>query len=334
MVKLVKEEEIEDELDVENIEGVGPATRDKFYAAGIYDIRQVLTFSPQDLVEILGISYDKAVEISNKSRKKLTELGLMESSFSVASEVLKRRLSIDRITTGSNNLDSLLGGGIEVGALTEFYGEFGSGKTQICHTLCVTVQLPREKKGLNAGAVYIDTENTFRPERIESIAKFRGLDPEQVLKRIFVGKVYNASHQELLTREIPNYIEREDCKLVIVDSAMTHFRAEYVGRSMLSERQQKLNRYLHTLLRLAEIYKVAVVITNQVQAAPDVFFGDPTKASGGHVMAHASTYRIYLRKSGKNRIARIVDSPYHAEADAIFTLTEAGIGDPEENSKK
>lgn len=334
MVKLVKEEELEDELDVENIEGVGPTTRDKFYAAGIYDIRQILTFSPQDLVEILGISYDKAVEILNKARKKLTELGLMESSFSVASEVLKRRLRIDRITTGSNNLDHLLGGGIEVGALTEFYGEFGSGKTQICHTLCVTVQLPREKKGLDAGSVYIDTENTFRPERVETIAKSRGLNPENVLKRIFVGKVYNASHQELLTREIPNYIERENCRLVIVDSAMTHFRAEYVGRSMLSERQQKLNRYLHALLRLAEIYKVAVVITNQVQTAPDVFFGDPTKASGGHIMAHASTYRIYLRKSGKNRIARIVDSPYHVEADAIFTLTDAGIGDPEENTKK
>jgi len=330
MSKLVKK----DELDLESIDGIGPVTRDKFYAAGIYDIRQLLTLGPVELSETLGINYDKAVEISTRSRKKLTELGLMESQFSLASDVLKRRLAIDRITTGSNNVDNLLGGGIEVEALTEFYGEFGSGKTQICHALCVTVQLPKEKKGLSSGAVYIDTENTFRPERIVSIAENNGLDPDEALKRVFVGKAYNTSHQELLTREIPNYIEKEGCKLVIVDSAMTHFRSEFLGRGTLADRQQRLNRYLHTLIRLCEIYHIAVVITNQVQAAPDSFFGDPTRPTGGHIMAHSSTYRIYLRKSGKNRIARIVDSPSHAEADTIFTLTEGGIADPEEGSKK
>jgi DNA repair protein RadA len=330
MSKLVEE----DELDVESIDGIGPVTRDKLHAAGLYDIRQLLTLGPVELSETLGINYDKAVEISNRSRKRLTELGLMESQFSLASDVLKKRLTIDRITTGSNNVDSLLGGGIEVEALTEFYGEFGTGKTQICHTLCVTVQLPKEKNGLSSGAVYIDTENTFRPERIVSIAENKELDPDKVLKRIFVGKAYNTSHQELLTREIPNYIEKEGCKLVIVDSAMTHFRSEFLGRGTLADRQQKLNRYLHTLIRLSEIYHIAVVVTNQVQAAPDSFFGDPTRPTGGHIMAHSSTYRIYLRKSGKNRIARIVDSPYHAEADTIFSLTEGGIADPEEGSKK
>lgn len=330
MSKLVEE----DELDVESIDGVGPATRDKLYGAGVYDIRQLLTLGPVEVSEMLGISYDKAVDMSNKARLKLTELGLMQSQFSLASDVLKRRLTIDRIPTGSNNVDNLLGGGIEVDALTEFYGEFGSGKTQICHTLCVMVQLPKEKKGLSSAAVYIDTENTFRPERIVSIAEHRGLDPEQVLKRIFVGKSYNTSHQELLTREIPNYIEKEGARLVIIDSAMTHFRSEFLGRGTLADRQQRLNRYLHTLIRLAEIYHVAVVLTNQVQAAPDTFFGDPTRPTGGHIMAHSSTYRIYLRKSGKNRIARIVDSPYHAESDTIFSLTEAGISDPEESTKK
>ncbi|MEM3403286.1 MAG: DNA repair and recombination protein RadA [Nitrososphaeria archaeon] len=324
----------EDELDVENIDGVGPVTRDKLYAAGIYDIRQLLTLGPVELSELLGVNYDKAVDISNRSRQKLTELGLMGGQFALASDVLKHRMSIERITTGSNNLDNLLGGGIEVEALTEFYGEFGSGKTQICHTLCVTVQLPKEKKGLGAGAVYIDTENTFRPERIVAIAEHREISPDEALKRIFVGKAYNTSHQELLTREISNYIEKEGCKLVIIDSAMTHFRSEFLGRGTLADRQQRLNRYLHTLVRLAEIYHVAVVITNQVQAAPDTFFGDPTRPSGGHIMGHSSTYRIYLRKSGKNRIARIVDSPYHAEADTIFTLTDKGVADPEEGSKR
>jgi DNA repair protein RadA len=207
--------------------------------------------------------------------------------------------------------------------------------SQVCHTLSVTVQLPKEQGGLSAGAVYIDTEGTFRPERIAEIAEARGMNPEEVLSRITVARAYNSAHQELIVRDLGKVIEPNKVKLVVLDSGVAHYRAEFVGRGTLAERQQRLNRFMHQLLRVAEVYNVAVVVTNQVQAAPDTFFGDPSRPTGGHVVAHTSTYRIYLRKAAKNRIARMVDSPYHPERDAVFVLNEKGIDDPpEEGSRK
>jgi DNA repair protein RadA len=207
--------------------------------------------------------------------------------------------------------------------------------SQICHTLCVMVQQPKGDGGLEAGAVYIDTEGTFRPERIAEIAEARDLDSEKILSRITVARAYNSAHQELIVKDLGRILEPNKVKLVILDSAVAHYRAEFLGRGTLAERQQRLNRFMHQLLRTAEIYNIAVVVTNQVQAAPDSFFGDPTRPTGGHVVAHTSTYRIYLRKAAKNRIARMVDSPYHPERDTVFVLNERGIDDPaEETSRK
>jgi len=206
--------------------------------------------------------------------------------------------------------------------------------SQICHTLACTVQLPRGDGGLGGSAIYVDTEGTFRPERIYEIARARGLDPEEVLKRITVARAYNSAHQELIVREMGRIIEPNGVKIVLLDSAVAHYRAEFLGRGTLAERQQRLNRFMHQLLRTAEVYNVAVVVTNQVQAAPDTFFGDPSRPTGGHVVAHTSTYRIYLRKTGRNRIARMVDSPYHPERDAVFVLNEKGIDDPTEESPR
>jgi len=196
------------------------------------------------------------------------------------------------------------------------------------------VQQPIESGGLNGGVVYIDTEGTFRPERVAEIATERGFDPDAVLSRIMVARAYNSAHQELIVKDLGRIIEKNNVKLVIVDSAVAHYRAEFLGRGTLAERQQRLNRFMHALLRTAEVYNIAVVMTNQVQSAPDSFFGDPTRATGGHVVAHTSTYRIYLRKAGKNRIARMMDSPYHPERDAVFILDEKGIDDPPEESSK
>jgi DNA repair protein RadA len=206
--------------------------------------------------------------------------------------------------------------------------------TQICHTACCMVQLPIDQGGLDGGAVYIDTEGTFRPERLSEIAEARGMDPEVVLSKVMVARAYNSAHQELIAKDLGRIIEKNKIKLVIVDSAVAHYRAEFLGRGTLAERQQRLNRFLHQLLRTAEVYNVAIILTNQVQSAPDSFFGDPTRATGGHVVAHTSTYRIYLRKAGKNRIARMIDSPYHAERDAVFMLDEKGVDDPPEESTK
>ncbi|MDG6898757.1 MAG: DNA repair and recombination protein RadA, partial [Nitrososphaerota archaeon] len=206
--------------------------------------------------------------------------------------------------------------------------------SQVCHTLSVMVQAPKGEGGLDAGAIYVDTEGTFRPERIAEIAEARGMDPEKILSRITVARAYNSAHQELIVKDLGRIIEPNKVKLVVLDSAVAHYRAEFLGRGTLSERQQRLNRFMHQLLRTAEIYNIAVVVTNQVQAAPDSFFGDPTRPTGGHVVAHTSTYRIYLRKAAKNRIARMVDSPYHPERDAVFVLGERGVDDPVEETSR
>jgi DNA repair protein RadA len=323
-----------EELELTTLPGVGPATKQKLNDAGIYTVLDLATAGPSDIAEAIDVDISKAVELNNKARKRLVELNRLEPDFINAAELLRKRKSIERITTGSKNLDDLLGGGIETWAMTELYGEFGAGKSQLCHTLCVTVQLPKDQGGLDAGSVYVDTEGTFRPERIAEVAEARGLPPEQVLNRITVARAYNSAHQELIVRELGRILSAGNVKLVVLDSAVAHYRAEFVGRSTLAERQQRLNRFMHQLLRIAEVYNIAVVVTNQVQAAPDTFFGDPSRPTGGHVVAHTSTYRIYLRKSGKNRIARIVDSPYHAEREAVFILNERGVDDPPEETRR
>ena len=326
--------ETHEELELDTLPGVGPATKQKLNDAGILTILDLATSAPMDIADAVDIDVSKAVELNNKARKKLVEMGRLEPDFISAADLLVKRKAIDRISTGSKNLDDLLGGGIETWAMTEFYGEFGSGKSQICHTLCVMVQTPHGQGGLDGGAVYIDTEGTFRPERIAEIAEARGLDSEKILSGITVARAYNSAHQELIVKDLGKVLEEKKVKLVILDSAVAHYRAEFLGRGTLAERQQRLNKFMHQLLRTAEIYNVAVVVTNQVQAAPDSFFGDPTRPTGGHVVAHTSTYRIYLRKAAKNRIARMVDSPYHPERDAVFMLDDKGVDDPAEETTR
>ena len=190
------------------------------------------------------------------------------------------------------------------------------------------VQQSKSEGGLNGKAIYIDSENTFRPERIVSIASARNLDPYKSLENIIVAKAYNSAHQELILEETGPIIDSNNVKLLIVDSAVAHYRAEFLGRATLSERQQKLNKFMHILVRIAETYAVAVLATNQIQSSPDAIFGDVYRPTGGHVVAHTSTYRVFLKRSGKNRIARMVDSPYHPEREVLFTLSELGVADP------
>jgi len=217
-------------------------------------------------------------------------------------------------------------GGIETQTIVELIGEFGSGKSQICMQLCVTEQLPIEKGGLGGKVLFLDTEGTFYPRRVYEIAQARGLDPDQVLKNIIYARCYNSDHQILLANRAFKVVGEEGVKLVIVDSLISHFRGEYIGRECLSERQQKLNDHVHKLLRLAEAYNCAVVITNQIQSNPASFFGDPNRPAGGNIIAHASTHRIYLRKSkGNTRIAKVIDSPCLPEESTTFVITSNGI---------
>jgi len=323
-----------EDLRLDSLEGVGPVTTRKLSDAGIHNIMDLLVRGPVEISEITGMEKDTAAKIVNKARQHLVEGGLLAKDFVSASEIYKRRQSIGKISTGTNCLDTLFDGGIETQALTEVYGEFGCGKTQFAHTLSVMVQKPKEEGGLDGSVLYIDTENTFRPERIVTIAQAHGMDPDKVLDRIIVARAYNSAHQTLILEESGPVIEENNVKLIVVDSAVGLFRAEYLGRGTLSIRQQKLNHFVHMLVRIAETYDCAALATNQVMASPDVFFGDPTRPVGGNVVAHTSTYRIYFKKSGKKRIARMVDSPHHPEEEVIFALGEAGVMDLEEAEKK
>ena len=251
--------------------------------------------------------------------------------FSTADQVLERRKALVRFTTGSKNVDDFLKGGVESQAITELAGEFGSGKSQICHTLCVTAAANNNngtKSPINS-IIFIDTENTFRPERVQQIAEARGLDYEEIMKKVFVCKISNSAQLEALIRHLGKSIEEYKAKLVIVDSIISLHRAEYIGRETLADRQQRLNIMLHKLIRLAEVYNIAVVLTNQVQSSPDNAFSgggnDSVRAAGGNIMAHACTYRIFLRKIGKDRLAIMVDSPHHAYDQVRFTIGEKGV---------
>jgi DNA repair protein RadA len=237
-----------------------------------------------------------------------------------------------KCTTGSQELDRILGGGVETGAITELIGEFGSGKTQICFTLAVTAQQPVEEGGYGGNVCVIDTEGTFMPERIMQIAEERGLDYTKVLEGILIARAYNSEHQIILINSLPELVEKSSIKLVIMDSMIGHFRGEYIGRGTLAERQQKLGSCLSKLLRVAEAFNVAVVLTNQVLSTPDTMYGDPNKPTGGHVMAHACTHRVFLRKGRQNtRLARVIDSPSLPEEKIRFAITAAGVVDADED---
>ncbi len=308
---------------VRNLPGVGEVIAEKLREAGFPTIESVAVATVDQLREAAEIGETQAMRIARAARKAAKIM-----TFVTADKILERRKTIGWITTGSKNLDTLLGGGVETQAVTEVFGEFGSGKTQLAHQLCVNVQLPPEQGGLEGKAIYIDTENTFRPERIVSIASALDLDPEETLKNILHARSFNTDHQLLLAEKSEDVIEKENARLMVIDSLTSHFRAEFIGREALAARQQKLMRHLLTLHRIADLRDIAIFVTNQVQARPDLFFGDPTRPIGGHVLGHSATTRVYLRKSkGGKRIARIVDSPSLPEGESIFTITEGGITD-------
>jgi len=314
------------EEDIESIPGVGSGTAAKLKAAGYPTIESLAVTPPRELMEKTSIGFNTILKIQQAARE------MFSASFKTAQELYEKRKAMKKCTTGSKNLDGILGGGIETQALTELIGEYGTGKTQICLMLSATAQRPHDQGGLEGNVAFIDTEGTFMPERVYQIASALGMDPTVVANNIFVARAYNSSHQCLLADKLFSLCPEKNIKLVVVDSMISHFRGEYFGRENLAERQQKLNQHLHKLVRLAEAYNIAIVVTNQVQATPATFFGDPNKPAGGNIMAHACTHRIILRKGGSGtRLATVIDSPSLPEEKARFKITEKGIEDaPEE----
>ncbi|PHJ21612.1 dna repair protein rad51 [Cystoisospora suis] len=299
--------------------------------AGYQTVECVAFAPPKNLVAVKGLSEQK-VEKLKKASKELCNLG-----FCSAQEYLEARENLIRFTTGSVQLDTLLKGGIETGNLTELFGEFRTGKTQLCHTLAVTCQLPIEQAGGEGKCLWIDTEGTFRPERIVAIAKRFGLNASDCLDNVAYARAYNCDHQMELLMEASAMMAESRFALLIVDSATALYRSEYTGRGELASRQTHLCRFLRCLQRIADTYGVAVVVSNQVVAKVDnmgggMFSGNEKLPIGGNIMAHASQTRLYLRKGrGESRICKIYDSPSLAEGEAVFAIGEGGIGDYEDS---
>lgn len=314
--------------NLEDLPGVGPKAAEKLVQAGYRDFMSIATASAGEIAAACEIGDATAQKIIEAARQSL------KMGFETADDILKKRSKISKITTGSKSLDALLGGGIETQAITEAHGSFGSGKSQIALQLAVNVQLPEDKGGLKGNCVFIDTESTFRPERITQLAQGLGIEPQKALKNIFVGRAFNSDHQMLLADKAKDMVTDKNVKLIIIDSLTSHFRSDYSGRGELAPRQQKLNRHLHALQRMADSYNIAVYVTNQVMARPDVMFGDPTAPIGGHVLGHAAMFRLYLRKSkGDKRIARLIDSPYLPEGEAVFSITTDGVRDSDSRAE-
>jgi DNA repair protein RadA len=325
--KKKKKKDDEKEVKLADLPGIGPAAVEKLDAAGIFDVMGIAVLGPKELAEMAGLGEAVARKVIQAARK------VMDLGFQDGLEFAEKREEVLHITTGSKELDNLLGGrGVETKAITEAFGAYGSGKTQLGLSLAVNVQLPIDKKGAEGKAVYIDTEGTFRPERIRQIADTKGLNSESVLKNIFVARAFNSDHQILLIDKIGEMIkEGEPIKIVIIDSLTAHFRAEFSGRGMLADRQQKLNKYLHNLMKIAEQYNLAIYVTNQVMANPAMMFGDPTTAIGGNIVGHASTFRMYIRKGKKSsRVAKLIDSPNLPDSECVFFVGAGGVVDIEE----
>lgn len=328
-------------MEITKLKGIGEATAKKLAKGGITTVEQLFVVPPPKVAEMLGVDNDTAISLFKKAREKFNDTPTFISGI----EADKEDDDIEQISTGTRSLDKLFTGGLECGATTEIYGEFGCGKTQFCHTMCVRVQLPKEKGGLSdwaegstmefkgnkiAKAVWIDTEGTFEPKRIRDIAKHLTMDDDKVLENIIVAKAYNSAEQYMVLHEVEHLLEDDkSIKLIVIDSAIGLFRQDYSGRAMLSERQKYLDEFLTLASNMANFHKVAIIWTNQVMINPGIFYGDPVTAVGGTVLAHKSTYRVYFKKSGIFRIAKMIDSPKHAQTEVTFGLSIAGVVDKE-----
>ena len=315
---------------VEDLPGVGPTTADKLKELGFHTVESIATATVREIVPS-GIGEKQAKKIIDLARDSIS------LSFIRADELMKMKANVLRLTTGSKAFDELIGGGLESQTITEVYGEYGVGKSILCHQLAVNVQLPVDKGGLNGGALYLDTEQTFRPEWIVRMAKSVGLEPQDAASKIIYSEAYNSDHQVLLLEKADQIIKENNIRLIIIDSLTSHFRSEYLGREMLAERQQRLNNHMHRLIRLARSFNAVAIVSNQVMSKPDQFFANSVDAVGGHIVAHTSHTRVFLRRaaSGPVRIARLISSPYLPEGERIFKVTETGIMDvPEEEGVK
>ncbi len=338
------------EDDLTELPGVGPSTAEDLADAGFARFEDIAVAGVGELTADTSIGDSKAQSIINGAREE-ADIG----GFTNGNEALAARQEVGKITTGHGEIDDIMSGGFEEEAITELFGQHKSGKSQFTHQMCVNVQLPPEYGGTGKRAIFIDTEDSYRPERI--IEMVHGLDDEvlqacmdrdgvdgtpddpeamEELTQIFLGRVHNASarntNMQMMLAKKAKEIAQEyrgteyPVGLLVVDSIIGHFRAEYTGRGKLADRQQKLTKHMDDLTEFATLYGSAVLIANQVMSNPDQFFGDPTKAAGGNVIAHRSTFRVKLREGkGDKKVFMLEDAPNLPDGQSPYIVTEDGI---------
>jgi DNA repair protein RadA len=302
---------------ISELSGVGPATEQKLAEAGYLNLLSIAVASIPELVEASGLSEKQCRKLTQEARNSLN-LGFEE-----AEKYEERKENSNKLSMGLQVFDEMLGGGVELGSITEFYGEWGAGKSQLCFLLSASVQ----EQYPGSQVIYLDTEGSFRGNRIKDFAEGFGLDKDEVLKNVKVARVYSVDHQMIMIDKVEEMInDGTNVKLLVIDSITSLFRAEYQARGTLATRQQKLNKHLHSIMKIADMYDIAVVITNQVMSRPDVFYGDPIQAIGGHILGHASSTRVYLRKATKgSRTAKLVDSPHLPDGECNYFVSSTKI---------
>jgi len=327
------------DLDVDQLPGIGETYAKRLHDSGVFTIIDLSSTTPREVMDITSVDEEVATNIVNKAKEIMVKKDVIAKSIMTATELMAwRQREIAKIPTGSSKLDELLGGGIETESITEFYGLYGSGKTQICFSLATRIQLPIDQGGLNATVLWIDTENTFRPERIVQIAMELGKTKEEAVKfldNITVLRAFNSAHQIQLINQLSHFLTEDlnnktvddpKPRLLIIDSLTAHFRTEFLGRGTLQNRQSKIGAMMKKISRVIETWKLACVVTNQVMNDPSTpGFMDSIKPVGGNLVGHLSTYRLYIKKSGKKRVVRMVDSPSHPEMDCLIELDAIGV---------
>ena len=316
------------DLSVGQLDGIGAVTEKKLQSFGINNIIDICIRGGKEVSEITGVEKSKSNNWVFNSQKILEENNMIRKTDMSVLDLMKYHDNQDRLSSKCVEVDNLFSGGVTPESVYEVYGEFGCGKTQFC------LSLTAEAVAKGENVVWIDCEDTFRPRRLKEIILARELVTEEEIDNTIsrVSYFYTPNSEQLLgtVDSLSDIMMKLKPRLVVLDGAIGQFREEYLGRGTLSERQNQIARLMTHIKNISFYFRCTVIFTNQVQSDPSVMFGDPIKPIGGNIVAHASTYRIYFKKSGKKRIARMVDSPEHEQKDASYTLTVRGISDAEE----
>jgi DNA repair protein RadA len=331
MIEELEEDKPEEELDLSlsQLKGLGAVTEKKLNGFGVTSLIDLCVRGSKEIAEITGVTKSTTDTWCMGSHKLLEEKGIIRDSSMSVLDLLEYQKNFDVLKTKCNALDDLFNGGLEPEATYEIYGEFGSGKTQFCNTLTV------EAINDNDNVVWIDCEDTFKPRRIMEILQARGYADDEEEAKDMLGRItyfYCPNTEQMMgtVNALSDLLIEKKPRLVVLDGAIGQFREEYLGRGTLAERQMQIARLMTHVKNISYYFKCTVIFTNQVMSDPSVMFGDPIKPIGGNVVAHASGYRLYFKKPGKKHIARMVDSPEHAQADAEFILNDKGVADLEE----